>query len=120
MRALLLAGALALALFCVSAAARDDGRYAQSPLREWFNSLTNQLGHNCCSMADGSRVEDVDWEVTRRADGTLGYRVRLYGHWIEVPDERLVTVPNRIGPAIVWPYDDDGIKIRCFMPGAGA
>jgi hypothetical protein len=96
--------------------ARDDGRYANSPLKPWFDSLASGKGL-CCSFADGLQVNDVDWETR---DGR--YRVRLQGEWIAVPPDALVTEPNRFGPAVVWPYlDADGAtKIRCFIPGAGA
>jgi hypothetical protein len=37
-----------------------------------------------------------------------------------VPDAAIVKEPNRFGPAVVWPYEQDGqTQIRCFMPGAG-
>ena len=32
------------------------------------------------------------------------YRVRLNGEWIVVPDNAVVTEPNKFGPAVVWPY----------------
>ena len=73
-------------------------------------------------MVDGFTVADPDWESK---DGH--YRVRLGGEWIDVPDDALVTVPNRAGRTMVWPmppgYDyEDGApippRIRCFMPGA--
>ena len=68
--------------------ARDDGRYANSPLKSWFDSLKSGKGP-CCSDADGSAVADVDWESK---DGH--YRVRLEGQWIDVPDDALITEPN--------------------------
>jgi hypothetical protein len=38
--------------------ARDlDGRYADSPLHDWFNHLASSRGL-CCSMADGEAVAD--------------------------------------------------------------
>ena len=47
--------------------ARDpDGRYANSPLKQWFDSLRSGKGP-CCSDADGSAVSDVDWESEKRA-----------------------------------------------------
>jgi hypothetical protein len=55
----------------------------------------------CCSFADGFSVQDVDWDTL---DGQ--YRVRIYGQWFVVPDEAVVTEPNRFGPAVVWPYND--------------
>ena len=101
------------ALFTGNATARDDGRYAQSPLKSWFDSLRSGKGL-CCSDADGSAVADVDWESK---DGH--YRVRLEGQWIDVPDDAVVTVPNRAGRTMVWPVQGaGGISIRCFLPGS--
>ena len=96
--------------------ARDDGRYANSPLKSWFDQLASGNGL-CCSFADGFRVDNVDWDTQ---DGH--YRVRLYGEWIAVPDNAVVTEPNKFGPAVVWPYMgiDGQTQIRCFLPGAGA
>ena len=95
--------------------AHDDGRYAADPLKDWFNGLSSSRG-NCCSFADGQRVDDVDWDTN---DGH--YRVRLYGEWVDVPNNAVVTVPNKYGSAVVWPYKswDGKTQIRCFMPGAG-
>ncbi len=113
--------ALAACLFAcgVSLAwARDDGRYAamDPAIHAWFDHLASGKGL-CCSFADGFSIEDVDWDT----DGS-GYRVRVDGKWIDVPDAAVVTEPNRFGPAVVWPYRDiDGnTLIRCFLPGAGA
>ena len=101
------------AVLAGSAMARDDGRFANSPLKPWFDSLRSGKGP-CCSDADGSVVSDVDWESK---DGH--YRVRLDGQWIEVPDDAVITVPNRAGRTMVWPVKDSaGISIRCFLPGS--
>jgi hypothetical protein len=96
--------------------ARDDGRYANSPLKSWFDQLASGKGL-CCSFADGFKVDNVDWDTK---DGH--YRVRLNGEWIFVPDDAVVTEPNKFGPAVVWPYmsTDGQTQIRCFIPGAGA
>jgi hypothetical protein len=73
----------------------------------------------CCSFADGFVVSDVDWESK---DGR--YRVRLEGRWIDVPDDAVITEPNRAGRTMVWPYtaargtDPLRTEIRCFMPGS--
>jgi len=107
---------LLMALLSVSGLARDlDGRYAaQNPeLHRWFESLRSGKGP-CCSDADGSAVSDVDWET---AGGH--YRVRIDGEWVEVPDEAVITEPNRIGRTMVWPIRGYlGLTIRCFMPGS--
>jgi len=108
--------------------ARDDGRYANEPLRAWFDQLASGKGL-CCSFADGFKVENVDWDTAETCESTregsscgVRYRVRLHGEWITVPESALVTEPNRYGPAVVWPYMDanGATQIRCFLPGAGA
>ena len=38
--------------------ARDDGRYANSPLKSWFDQLASGKGL-CCSFADGFKVDEV-------------------------------------------------------------
>ena len=69
--------------------ARDDGRFANSPLKPWFDRLASGKGL-CCSFADGVTLEDVDWDTQ---DGH--YRVRIFEQWIVVPDAAVVTEPNR-------------------------
>jgi len=95
--------------------ARDDGRFANSPLKPWFDRLASGKGL-CCSFADGVSVQDVDWDTQEDH-----YRVRIHGEWFVVPDDAVVTEPNRFGPAVVWPYNDryGNTQIRCFIPGAG-
>jgi hypothetical protein len=72
--------------------ARDDGRFADSPLKPWFDRLASGEGL-CCSFADGVTVQDVDWDTQ---DGH--YRVRIYGQWLVVPDAAVVTEPNLVRP----------------------
>lgn len=96
---LTIAGLLAVAAFIVAivligytgvVGARDlDGRYANSPLKSWFDQLASGKGL-CCSFADGVSIQDVDWDTQ---DGR--YRVRLHGEWIFVPNDAVVTEPNR-------------------------
>ncbi len=98
--------------------ARDlDGRYANSPLKEWFESLRSDKGP-CCSDADGAALSESDWDM---AGGH--YRVRIENTWWDVPDEAVVKQPNRTGHPMVWFiyywYKDtlSRVEIRCFMPG---
>ncbi|MCP4618589.1 MAG: hypothetical protein GY844_19415 [Bradyrhizobium sp.] len=93
--------------------ARDDGRYANSPLKAWFDSLKSGKGP-CCSDADGYAVADPDWESK-----SGHYRVRVEGEWYDVPDDAVITEPNRAGRTMVWPIKGwGGMTIRCFMPGS--
>lgn len=113
----IVAGVVVLLAFVTHACvARDDGRYADNPLHAWFDGLASGKGP-CCSFADGLTIRDPDWDSQ---DGH--YRVMLNGEWQIVPDDALVTEPNKFGPAVVWPYMDSTgrMLIRCFLPGAGA
>jgi len=108
----LMAASLAAGLFG-NALARDDGRFATSPLKPWFDSLRSGKGP-CCSDADGTAVADPDWESKEGH-----YRVRLDGEWILVPDDAVITEPNRAGRTMVWPVKGSlGTSIRCFLPGS--
>lgn len=110
---------------CPRGNARDvDGRYAQSPLKEWFSTLTNRKGSRCCDDGDGKRLEDPDWMQT--SENESGYRVRLVpgGPWVDVQPGSLVTERNKVGFAVVWPvfaYNATGeaipVEVLCFMPG---
>jgi hypothetical protein len=106
---------LLLALASHLGHARDRGQFANTnpELKAWFETLKSGKGP-CCSDADGTAVSDVDWQ-----SGNGHYRVRLDGEWIDVPDEAVITEPNRIGRTMVWPLRGYlGLTIRCFMPGS--
>lgn len=106
-------GTVLLFIAVASAAfARDDGRYANSVNKSWFDSLKSKTGP-CCSDADGTAITDADWESH---DGH--YRVRLQNRWVDVPDDAVLKEPNRDGRTIVWPYYVNGTPIiRCFIVG---
>lgn len=105
-----LAGLLALV---GPALGRDDGRYANSPLRSWFESLQSEFGQ-CCTNADGYIVSEPDWESDKG-----NYRVRIDGEWVIVPNGAVLTQPNRAGHTMVWKYYIDGHpRVRCFLPGS--
>jgi hypothetical protein len=107
--------ALLLAMASQIVQARDRGQFANTnpDIKAWFDRLASRKGP-CCSDADGSAVSDVDWETSGGH-----YRVRLEGEWIDVPEEAVITEPNRVGRTMVWPIRGYlGLTIRCFMPGS--
>jgi hypothetical protein len=106
--------AIVLLLVHRTAHARDNGQYANSALKPWFDHLTSGKG-SCCSDADGSVVKDADW---RSNDGH--YQVFLDGNWMDVPDDAVVKGPNLYGRTMVWPVRYNGLVgyIRCFLPGS--
>jgi hypothetical protein len=112
--------ALACALFAVPVMARDDGRYANSPLKDWVRGLKDKMGVGCCDTSDGFPAE-VEWDTQASR-----YRVRIEGVWYVVPESAVLTEPNKLGYPMVWYWmktDVPGGKpipqIRCFLPGAG-
>lgn len=107
--------ALLMALVSPLGHARDRGQFANSTpeMKAWFDGLRSGKGP-CCSDADGTAVSDVDWETHEGH-----YRVRLDGQWVDVPDEAVITEPNRIGRTMVWPIRGYlGVTVRCFLPGS--
>lgn len=115
-RILIAAGIILIALLFLYplAHARDDGRYAQSPLKDWVKGLKDKNGNGCCDTADGFPA-DVEWDTEREH-----YRVRIEGAWYAVPPTAVLTEPNRLGYPMVWYWLQDGVpQIRCFIPGAG-
>jgi hypothetical protein len=95
--------------------ARDRGQFGNvnPELKAWFESLKSGKGP-CCSDADGTAISEADWQS---ANGH--YRVRIEGEWVDVPDDAVITEPNRVGRTIVWPIRGYlGLTIRCFMPGS--
>ena len=118
---LIIVSVITLAMTQQSAWGRDpDHRYNNSPLHDWFEQLASRVGL-CCSFADGYAVQDVDWESKNGH-----YRVRVPKAensdatiWVDVPDDAVITEPNRAGRTMVWPfYGDKEVHIRCFMPGS--
>ena len=69
------------------------------------------------------KYEAEGWRL--RKDGTR-FRASVVidpiwreGQWIDVPDDAVITVPNRFGRTMVWPIKGaSGISIRCFLPGS--
>ena len=108
----------------------DDGRFAGSPLRDWFNGLASEKGP-CCSNADGITIQDPDVDsVEGRYTVHICVKFQVSGAdwgackekgWLPVPDDALVKEPNRFGPAVVWPYPNGNneTRVRCFLPGSG-
>jgi hypothetical protein len=93
------------------APARDDGRYAQSPLKQWFDQLQSQKGF-CCSDADG---EETEYEIRGNS-----YWAPIDGVMTEVPASAVITEPNRLGRPMKWLFFENGKRaFRCFIPASG-
>jgi hypothetical protein len=97
-------------LLASSAYARDpDGRYANSPHKEWFENQRNSAGMHCCAESDGHPYFG-DYKLNEDGSVTIGnetieaYKV-LKGH-------------NPTGHAVWWYNENDhGKTTYCFIPG---
>ncbi len=97
------------------------GKWAGDPLHGWFDSLRNEAGLFCCLKADGQPLDEGQWDIKDK-----NYRVFLQGKWTVVPNDTVVSGPNKFGKALVWfqhPGElawggDTGTAILCFMPGS--
>jgi len=102
-----------LVIFYLSTVHAHD--HNRPDLNDWFKSLQSRKAGSCCDGSDAMRIDDPDW-----TNDSGHYRVRLEGEWVDVPDNAVITEPNRAGHALVWPYRQDGKlnQIRCFAPGS--
>ena len=92
--------------------ARDDGHFADSPLKPWFDRLASGKGL-CCSFADGVSVDVADdgpgtLTVTVGQGGGTGLaglceRARLLGGCLEAG-------PGAQGGFVVHAFLPDGIR----------
>jgi hypothetical protein len=97
------------------------GKWAGNPLQPWFETLRNKAGLYYCLKADGHPLDESQWDIKDN-----NYRVFLKGAWTVVPNDTVVSGPNRLGKAIVWlqhPGElawggDTTTPILCFIPGS--
>lgn len=130
-RALMLAAIVVFAasMFAFGLALRAHGRdltgkwaQADPALKQWFSGLESKQGANCCSSADGIRIDDAEWKRSDKPG--FPFQVVIDGEWRDVPENSVVQGPNKVGYAMVWPvyaYRADGklyfSGMRCFLPG---
>jgi hypothetical protein len=106
-----------ICVLSVPVRAFDNGQYADVPdnVRSWFKSVHSPRGVPCCDIADGHRT-------TWKGDETGRYWVPIDNEWVQVPEGAVVyDAGNPVGEAVVWytKYFNEGIVIRCFVPGDG-
>ena len=108
---IIVATIIILALAWSQAYPKDlDGRYADSPNKEWFESQHNSTGQWCCNEADG-HLYDGDYKLNQ--DGS-----------VQVGDEKIESYkvlkgPNPMGQAVWWYIETAfGRTTFCFIPGS--
>lgn len=79
----------------------------------YLKSLHSKSNTWCCNGDDVTYLDGSDWETKGN-----GYRVRIDGQWLDVPDGAVVEQPNKLGTALVWIGKGwGGTTVRCFAPG---
>ena len=78
-------------------------------------STASQAGEGFAAQSQMAKVSRM-WIGIRKMEN-IECRLMANGS----PPDALVTVSNKFGLAVVWPYKDyEGrTQIRCFIPGAG-
>jgi hypothetical protein len=98
-------------------------------LNSWYEGLRSGKGP-CCDGSDATKLKDVEWQTQNLAHSH--YKVLLPAQpiinpdapsgamvWVDVPDEAVLTEPNKVGETLVWPlWNYQGVSVRCFMPGS--
>lgn len=114
MRYVIRAALVAALLIPLRSSAFDSEKWGHDDAtREWFKSLKSPIGIPCCDYSDGTRVEAPDY--TENNDGS--FEVFVWGRWVHVAKDHVVSASNRIGYAVLW--GNAGIDtVYCFMPGA--
>jgi hypothetical protein len=118
--------AVMLSIFTIGHARAHDHEHPE--LNSWCESLHSGKGP-CCGGSDANKLRDVEWQTQNFEHSH--YKVLLPAQpiinpdappgamvWVDVPDEAVLTEPNKAGATLVWPlWGYQGVSVRCFMPG---
>lgn len=102
-------------LYSLAAQARDlDGRYSNSPYKQWFDAQRNGQGTSCCHEGDAHRY---DGNYTFNPDGSVTVTVDGKPHVL--PGYMVLKGANPTGSAIWWfrEWSDGSRTDFCFAPG---
>jgi hypothetical protein len=130
---LVIALAFTFALAASAASAHDATRmqadfsgYPGDPkeIGNWLHGLSSKKsGGSCCNGFDGKPPQA--W-VRTSGTGIYGegshYEVMIEHNWVTVPDDAVITEPNKFGAAVVWYStshngEHTNFNIKCFLPG---
>ena len=82
----------------------------------------------CCDENDGTKAQEeskgpyvVSFEACRMNYlGDTAFMECIPVPSMRVPDSAVINEPNRVGRPIVWFYfEQNTVKIKCYLPGAG-
>lgn len=121
MKRIVLAAALTIVL---SPSLAHDAEHPE--LNDWFMGLRNKKDFPCCDGSEAMHLKNVDWESQNKENSHIRVRIPLTTEanselgWVDVPDDAVITEPNKDGATLVWPiYGYMNTSVRCFMFGAG-
>lgn len=102
--------ALIVCAVAIPVQARDDGRYANSQYKSWYESQHNAQGGFCCDRADG---QDFYGDYQPTSDG--GVEFDDSGKHYKLPAYMVLKGPNPTGHAVWWHINDTSY---CFAFGS--
>jgi hypothetical protein len=100
--------------------------------RWWECHVQPGTAISCCRASDGHVLNDSEWRVIEKSDGSRAYQIHVATKWYDVPPKAVVNDASNCGPepertkramAKVWyapTWDMNAIvnvNIYCFMVG---
>lgn len=95
---------IGLMLLATAALARDDGRYASSPLKQWFESLQSILGN----AAPTPMVTSSPTQIGNPIAGSIVFALMVNGFWCPMA----LSLCNLISQGGRWSGDTTSTAIR--------
>lgn len=95
---------IGLMLLPTAALARDDGRYASSPLKQWFESLQSILGKCCTDAMDTSSPTQIGNPIA----GSIVFALMANGFWCPMT----LSLGNLTSQGGRWSGDTTSTAIR--------
>jgi hypothetical protein len=103
--------AFTLSIFTIGQVRAHDHEHPE--LNSWYESLRSGKGP-CCDGSDATKLKDVEWQTQNLQHSH--YKVLLPAQpivnpdappgamvWVDVPDEAVLSEPNKAGETLVWP-----------------
>ncbi len=118
-----LCGCAAFVLTLWTTAAMAQARPGHETFHEFYKRLKSPEGESCCNEKD---CHPVDGRFVREgADGRFALEIRIEGHWVRVPRDRILPQPSPDGavhacysdPAPFMTETEGGLIIRCVVIG---
>lgn len=90
--------------------ARDDGRWANSPYKDWYGQQHDANGKWCCDNSDAHPYEG-DYQLNDDGSVTLENGIKIEAY-------KVIKKPNPTGSAVWWYVQPTSDSTFCFALGS--